>query len=129
MTWTTISYPSVGTWVKANHPVTTFNPDRYFQVAEIETQLRGGELHISVRGETTCWFGLSGVEPAPPEFTPDFDNWNIACVSNGGFGKRQGRLKDGTYYTYRKMNGDTIEFKTLYATHGDSYLCRTVPMG
>jgi hypothetical protein len=56
--WALVPLP--GTKVSATHPQTVLNPDKVFEVLEVES-IHG---HIHVRGEQTCWFGLGLIRPA-----------------------------------------------------------------
>lgn len=70
--WECLTFPKIGTWVCANHPVTCLNPSRYFQVSEIKYEQ---SVRVYVKGEDTCWFSSHNVLPAPDGFNPNFDNW------------------------------------------------------
>lgn len=56
--------PSIGMRLKSNHPITCLNPDEWFEVSEVRAEPDGD---FSVRGENTCWFGISMLTaPTPP---------------------------------------------------------------
>lgn len=59
--WTQV--PNVGTYVEADHPITTINPRKAFMVEHIE--YRYGSWYV--RGDETCWFNVKNVKPAAPE--------------------------------------------------------------
>lgn len=60
--------PSIGTSVKANHPITCLNPDEWFEVTEVRAESDG---RFAVRGERTCWFGLSMLSAAAAPKQPE----------------------------------------------------------
>lgn len=47
----------VGSRVTVDHPITCINPEKYFTVAEIQYDVIHRKTQI--RGENTCWFGVS----------------------------------------------------------------------
>lgn len=58
-----ISVPTIGTRVRASHPITCINPDETFEVFAIKTQygLLPDQSYGStffIRGEKTCWFNI-----------------------------------------------------------------------
>ena len=52
--------PRIGAQVRARHPRTVLNPETTFEVTQVRAEPDG---HFAVRGERTCWFGLSIIEP------------------------------------------------------------------
>ena len=46
--------PSVGSYVKADHPLTVLNPTKVFEVVEVKSE--SGRFYA--RGKHTMWFGV-----------------------------------------------------------------------
>jgi hypothetical protein len=57
-----VSVPRIGTRVRAQHPQTCLNPEPTFEVVEVQADTTGSGF--AVRGENTCWFGVSMILPA-----------------------------------------------------------------
>lgn len=64
--------PMIGAEVRADHPITSLNPDPTFEVFAIRAE---ADQRLYVRGENTCWFNIDGIAPAaapqPPTVSPD----------------------------------------------------------
>ena len=52
--------PSIGVVVKADYPLTSFNPTETFRVCDVK--IMNGRIHV--RGLETCWFELSMITNA-----------------------------------------------------------------
>lgn len=55
--------PHVGTYVEADHPITSANPTKAFRVH----QVRADHGKIYARGMVTMWFNVEMLRPATPE--------------------------------------------------------------
>jgi len=88
-----IVVPDIGALVSADHPQTCLNPDKQFEVYQVQCDGTGW----FVRGENTCWFGLKLITAAPSapavfenkgdseaNFIADAERLN--CPSCGGSG-------------------------------------------
>lgn len=50
----------VGSKVKVSHPITCLNPEEFFTVVEMRTEIFPTKVWI--RGENTCWFNANMIE-------------------------------------------------------------------
>lgn len=49
----------VGKKATANHPITTLNPDKEFNIESVKIEGENEEMRVFIRGSETCWFGAN----------------------------------------------------------------------
>lgn len=96
--------PMIGAEVRADHPITSLNPDPTFEVFAIRAE---ADQRLYVRGENTCWFNIDGIAPAaaPQPPTVSTQGWQ----DKTGEAPRDWVIRKNGYFYRANRSGYTQE--------------------